>query len=90
MIWNNGSEAFTPASSGNGGRDPRDDSGPLRCLGGAGGLLRELQSIHIARLTTMRTGAFLGFARRIDVRSRWRWRLVAGWGVLEGRRNRSC
>jgi disulfide bond formation protein DsbB len=85
MIWNTGLSAFHAGVEWKWWPGPRDCSGPLDSLGGAGGLLRQLQSIHVARCDEA-AWTFLGLSLAgYDVLISAALAAAAGWGVLAGR-----
>jgi disulfide bond formation protein DsbB len=86
MIWNTGLSAFHAGVEWKWWPGPRDCSGPLDSLGGAGGLLRELQSIHVARCDDA-AWRFLGLSLAgYDVLISLVLAAIAGCGVLAGRK----
>jgi disulfide bond formation protein DsbB len=85
MIWNTGLSAFHAGVEWKWWPGPRDCSGPLDSLG-AGNLLRDLQSIHVARCDDA-AWRFLGISLAgYDVLISAALAAVAGWGVVAGRR----
>ena len=83
MIWNTGLSAFHAGVEWKWWPGPRDCSGPLDSLG-AGNLLRDLQSIHIARCDDA-AWRFLGISLAgYDVLISLALAAVAGWGALAG------
>jgi len=86
MIWNTGLGAFHAGVEWKWWPGPRDCSGPLDSLGSSGGLLRDLQSIHIARCDDA-AWRFLGLSLAgYDVLISAALAAIAGWGVLAGRK----
>jgi disulfide bond formation protein DsbB len=84
MLFNTGLSAFHAGVEWKWWPGPRDCSGPLDSLGGAGGLLRQLQSIHIARCDDA-AWRFLGVSLAgYDALISLALAAVAGWGVLAG------
>jgi disulfide bond formation protein DsbB len=84
MIWNTGLSAFHAGVEWKWWPGPRDCSGPLDSLGSPGGLLRELQSIHVARCDEA-AWRWLGLSLAgYDVLISLALAAVAGWGVLAG------
>jgi disulfide bond formation protein DsbB len=84
MIWNSGLSAFHAGVEWKWWPGPRDCSGPLDSLGSPGGLLRELQSIHVARCDEA-AWRWLGLSLAgYDVLISLALAAVAGWGVLAG------
>ena len=89
MLFNTGLSVFHAGVEWKWWPGPRDCSGPLDSLGGAGGLLRELQSIHIARCDEA-AWRFLGISLAgYDALISLALAAVAGWGVLAGRKQAS-
>jgi disulfide bond formation protein DsbB len=83
MIWNTGLSAFHAGVEWKWWPGPRDCSGPLDSLG-AGNLLRDLQSIHIARCDDA-AWRFLGISLAgYDVLISAALAAIAGWGFLAG------
>src|SRR5258708_204690 len=84
MVWNTGLSAFHAGVEWKWWPGPRDCSGPLDSLGSPGGLLRDLQSIPVAR----RDDAGWGFPG-VSL-ARYGWLVspalagIAGWGLLAG------
>jgi disulfide bond formation protein DsbB len=84
MIWNTGLSAFHAGVEWKWWPGPRDCSGPLDSLGSSGGLLRDLQSIHVARCDDA-AWRFLGISLAgYDVLISATLAAIAGWGVLAG------
>jgi disulfide bond formation protein DsbB len=84
MIWNTGLSAFHAGVEWKWWPGPRDCSGPLDSLGSSGGLLRDLQSIHVARCDDA-AWRFLGISLAgYDVLISAALAAIAGWGVLAG------
>jgi disulfide bond formation protein DsbB len=84
MLFNTGLSIFHAGVEWKWWPGPRDCSGPLNSLGGAGGLLRDLQSIHIARCDEA-AWRFLGLSLAgYDALISLALAAVAGWGVLAG------
>jgi disulfide bond formation protein DsbB len=85
MIWNTGLSAFHAGVEWKWWPGPRDCSGPLNSLG-AGNLLRDLQSIHVARCDDA-AWRFLGISLAgYDSLISLALAAIAGWGVLAGRK----
>jgi len=85
MIWNTGLSAFHAGVEWKWWPGPRDCSGPLDSLG-AGNLLRDLQSINVARCDDA-AWRFLGISLAgYDVLISAALAAIAGWGVVAGRR----
>jgi disulfide bond formation protein DsbB len=83
MIWNTGLSAFHAGVEWKWWPGPRDCSGPLNSLG-AGNLLRDLQSIHIARCDEA-AWRFLGLSLAgYDVLISAALAAIAGWGLWAG------
>jgi disulfide bond formation protein DsbB len=88
MIWNTGLSAFHAGVEWKWWPGPRDCSGPLNSLG-AGNLLRDLQSIHIARCDEA-AWRFVGISLAgYDVLISAALAAIAGWGLLAGWRQTS-
>jgi disulfide bond formation protein DsbB len=86
MIWNTGLGAFHAGVEWKWWPGPRDCSGPLDSLGSSGGLLRDLQSIHIARCDEA-AWRFLGLSLAgYDVLISLSLAAIAGWGARAGLR----
>src|SRR6202051_2924741 len=86
MLWNTGLSAYHAGVEWKWWPGPRDCSGPLDSLGSSGGLLRDLQSIHIARCDDA-AWRFLGLSLAgYDVLISAALAAIAGWGVLAGRK----
>jgi disulfide bond formation protein DsbB len=84
MIWNTGLSAFHAGVEWKWWPGPRDCSGPLDSLGSSGGLLRDLQSIHVARCDDA-AWRFLGLSLAgYDVLISAALAAIAGWGVVAG------
>ncbi len=85
MIWNTGLSIFHAGVEWKWWAGPRDCSGPLDSLS-AGSLLRDLQSIHIARCDES-AWRFLGISLAgYDVLISAALAAIAGWGLLAGAR----
>jgi disulfide bond formation protein DsbB len=85
MIWNTGLSIFHAGVEWKWWPGPRDCSGPLDSLS-AGSLLRDLQSIHIARCDEA-AWRFLGISLAgYDVLISAALAAIAGWGLLAGAR----
>jgi disulfide bond formation protein DsbB len=85
MIWNTGLSAFHAGVEWKWWPGPRDCSGPLNSLG-AGNLLRDLQSIHIARCDEA-AWQFLGLSLAgYDVLISAALAAIAVWGLWAGRK----
>jgi disulfide bond formation protein DsbB len=85
MVWNTGLSAFHAGVEWKWWPGPRECSGPLDSLG-AGNLLRDLQSIHIARCDEA-AWRFLGISLAgYDVLISAALAAIAGWGLLAGLR----
>jgi disulfide bond formation protein DsbB len=83
MVWNTGLSAFHAGVEWKWWPGPRDCSGPLESLG-AGSLLRDLQSIHVARCDDA-AWRFLGISLAgYDALISLSLAAIAGWGVLMG------
>jgi disulfide bond formation protein DsbB len=83
MVWNIGLSAFHAGVEWKWWPGPRDCSGPLESLG-AGNLLRDLQSIHVARCDEA-AWRFLGLSLAgYDVLISAALAAIAGWGVWAG------
>ena len=83
MVWNTGLSAFHAGVEWKWWAGPRDCSGPLESLG-AGNLLRDLQSIHVARCDEA-AWRFLGLSLAgYDVLISGALAAIAGWGVWAG------
>jgi disulfide bond formation protein DsbB len=86
MIWNTGLSAFHAGVEWKWWPGPRDCSGPLDSLGSSGGLLRDLQSIHVARCDDA-AWRFLGISLAgYDVLISLALAAIAGLGVWAGLR----
>jgi disulfide bond formation protein DsbB len=86
MLWNAGLSAFHAGVEWKWWPGPRDCSGPLDSLGSSGGLLRDLQSIHVARCDDA-AWRFLGLSLAgYDVLISLALAAIAGWGLLAGLR----
>ncbi len=86
MIWNTGLSAFHAGVEWKWWPGPRDCSGPLNSLGSPGGLLRQLESIHIARCDDA-AWRFLGISLAgYDVLISAALAAIAGWGFWAGLR----
>jgi disulfide bond formation protein DsbB len=84
MLFNTGLSAFHAGVEWKWWPGPRDCSGPLNSLGGAGGLLRDLQSIHIARCDDA-AWRFVGISLAgYDALISLALAAVAGWGLWAG------
>jgi disulfide bond formation protein DsbB len=84
MVWNTGLSAYHAGVEWKWWPGPRDCSGPLDGLGSSGGLLRDLQSIHVARCDDA-AWRFLGISLAgYDALISLLLAAVAGWGVLAG------
>jgi disulfide bond formation protein DsbB len=84
MVWNTGLSAYHAGVEWKWWPGPRDCSGPLDSLGSSGGLLRDLQSIHVARCDDA-AWRFLGISLAgYDALISLSLAAVAGWGVLAG------
>ena len=87
MIWNTGLSAFHAGVEWKWWPGPRDCSGPLDSLGAGGGLLRQLQSIHVARCDDA-AWRFLGLSLAgYDVLISLALAAVAAWGAVAGRKS---
>jgi disulfide bond formation protein DsbB len=87
MIWNTGLSAYHAGVEWKFWPGPRDCSGPLDSLG-AGSLLRDLQSIHVARCDDA-AWRFLGLSLAgYDVLISLALAAIAGWGIWAGLRQR--
>jgi disulfide bond formation protein DsbB len=85
MIWNTGLSVFHAGVEWKWWPGPRDCSGPLDSLG-AGNLLRDLQSIHVARCDDA-AWRFLGLSLAgYDALISLSLAAIAGWGLLAGRK----
>ena len=83
MFWNTGLSAFHAGVEWKWWPGPRDCSGPLDSLG-AGNLLHDLQSIHIARCDEA-AWRFLGLSLAgYDVLISLALAAIAGWGLRAG------
>jgi disulfide bond formation protein DsbB len=83
MLWNTGLSAFHAGVEWKWWPGPRDCSGPLESLG-AGNLLRDLQSINIARCDDA-AWRFLGISLAgYDALISLTLAAIAGWGFLAG------
>jgi disulfide bond formation protein DsbB len=83
MFWNAGLSAFHAGVEWKWWPGPRDCSGPLESLG-SGNLLRNLQSINIARCDEA-AWRFLGISLAgYDALISLALAVIAGWGVLAG------
>jgi disulfide bond formation protein DsbB len=84
MIWNTGLSTYHAGVEWKFWPGPRDCSGPLDSFG-AGNLLRDLQSIHIARCDDA-AWRFLGLSLAgYDVLISLSLAAIAGWGIWAGR-----
>jgi disulfide bond formation protein DsbB len=84
MIWNAGLSTFHAGVEWKFWPGPRDCSGPLGSLGGSGGLLKDLESIHIARCDDA-AWRFLGVSLAgYDVLISAALAVIAGWGFWAG------
>jgi disulfide bond formation protein DsbB len=87
MIWNTGLSVYHAGVEWKFWPGPRDCSGPLDSLG-AGNLLRDLQSIHIARCDDA-AFRFLGVSLAgYDALISAALAAIAAWGIWAGRRQR--
>jgi disulfide bond formation protein DsbB len=85
MIWNTGLSVYHAGVEWKFWPGPRDCSGPLDSLG-AGNLLRDLQSIHVARCDDA-AWRFLGLSLAgYDALISLTLAAIAGWGVWAGLR----
>jgi len=83
MIWNTGLSAYHAGVEWKWWPGPRDCSGPLDSLG-AGSLLRDLQSIHVARCDDA-AWRFLGLSLAgYDALISLALAAIAGWGFWAG------
>jgi disulfide bond formation protein DsbB len=88
MIWNTGLSTFHAGVEWKWWPGPRDCSGPLESLG-AGNLLRDLQSINVARCDEA-AWRFLGLSLAgYDALISLALAAIAGWGVVAGRNQTS-
>jgi disulfide bond formation protein DsbB len=84
MIWNTGLSAFHAGVEWKWWPGPRDCSGPLDSLASPGGLLRQLESIHIARCDDA-AWRFLGISLAgYDVLISAALAAIAGFGFWAG------
>jgi disulfide bond formation protein DsbB len=84
MIWNTGLSAYHAGVEWKWWPGPRDCSGPLDSLGSSGGLLRDLQSIHVARCDDA-AWRFLGLSLAgYDALISAALAAIAGWGFWAG------
>ena len=84
MIWNAGLSTFHAGVEWKWWPGPRDCSGPLGNLGSAGGLLKDLESIHIARCDDA-AWRFLGISLAgYDALISAALAVIAGWGFWAG------
>ena len=84
MLWNTGLSAYHAGVEWKWWPGPRDCSGPLGSLGSSGGLLQDLQSIHVARCDDA-AWRFLGISLAgYDVVISLALAAIAGWGLWAG------
>jgi disulfide bond formation protein DsbB len=84
MIWNTGLSVYHAGVEWKWWPGPRDCSGPLGSLGSPGGLLRDLQAIHVARCDDA-AWRFLGLSLAgYDAVISLTLAAIAGWGFWAG------